>query len=85
MASSILKVVFALSKSPHLHRELSNRPGMSVSHCMLIHNLKNNTVPLFCIHKDGLKSANLLHKRGLDDSQSHTTVRLFVRPSGWIA
>ena len=33
MASSILKVVFALSKSPHLHRELSNRPGMSVSHC----------------------------------------------------
>ena len=34
MASSILKVVFALSKSPHLHRELSNRPGMSVSHCI---------------------------------------------------
>ena len=33
MASSILKVVFALSKSPHLHRELSNRPGMIVSHC----------------------------------------------------
>ena len=33
MASSILKVVFALSKSPHLHRELSNRPEMSVSHC----------------------------------------------------
>ena len=32
--SSILKVVFALSKSPHLHRELSNRPGMSVSHCI---------------------------------------------------
>ena len=33
-ASSILRVVFALSKSPHLHRELSNRPGMSVSHCI---------------------------------------------------
>ena len=35
MASSILKVVFALSKSPHLHRELSNRLGMSVSHCTI--------------------------------------------------
>ena len=33
-ASSILKVVFALSKSPHLHRELSNRLGMIVSHCI---------------------------------------------------
>ena len=33
-ASSILKVVFALSKSPHLHRELSNCPGMIVSHCI---------------------------------------------------
>ena len=32
-ASSILKVVFAFSKWPHLHRELSNCPGMVVRHC----------------------------------------------------
>ena len=36
MASSVLEVVFALSKSPHLHRELSNRPGMVVRHCICI-------------------------------------------------
>ena len=35
-ASNILKVVFALSKSLHLHRELSNRLGMIVSHCNAI-------------------------------------------------
>ena len=29
--SSILRVVFALSKSPHFHREFSNRPGMVVT------------------------------------------------------
>ena len=27
-----------------------------------------------------LKSGNLLHKRGLDDSQFHTTVKLFSSP-----
>ena len=33
-ASSILRVDFALSKWPHFHRELSNRPGMVVRHCI---------------------------------------------------
>ena len=35
-ASSILRVVFALSNWPHLHREFSNRPLASAHNCMCL-------------------------------------------------
>ena len=41
---------------------------------LLVHNLGHYTS--FNVLQDVLKFANLLHKRGLDDSQSHTTVLL---------
>ena len=41
--------------------------------------LKKKHSTTFKICQDVLKSANLLHKRGLDDFQSHTTVKLIFR------
>ena len=35
-------------------------------------------IPRSTVYHDDLKSGNLLHKRGLDDSQLHTTVNLRV-------
>ena len=46
---------------------------------LLVHNLKKQHSTTFNISQDILKSANLLHKRDLDDSQLHTTVpKLFA-------
>ena len=46
----------------------SSKPYLS------IYNFKKQQNTTFNIYQDVLKSGDLLHKRGLDDSQSHTTV-----------
>ena len=53
--------------------------GRTVPHCKALRYGEDETGGLNCgstssICKGVLKSGNLLHKRGLDDFQSHTTV-----------